>query len=421
MNTFKLEPGCQMTWDNGELKIRRYYDYFAQFASARKSMVTDFQQAKTELAGLIEKNVAERLVADVPVGVFLSAGIDSSIVAGMAARVADKQLKTFTIGFYDKEKNEAERAKRIAGHLGTDHTELYIEEAELLALLDDIPTYYDEPFGDSSQIPTMAVSALARRDVTVVLAGDGGDEFFCGYKTYVRLYWAHLLDKPAGLAYLLANEAMKSKLPITLRALVNNRDADYKTQLIADARDESAKALVKSHYSSPKFAIEKEIPAKNWQEKKMLLDIVRYLPDDILVKVDRASMKYALEVRCPLLDREIAEYSFRLPHSFKYHHGNKKWMLKQIAYDMIPPEMLDMPKIGFAVPLAKWLNGPLKARIERFSDEAILNKQGLFNHAALLTLVEKVNKSDSVVYSNVLWNYLIFQMWYQKHIEDLWN
>jgi asparagine synthase (glutamine-hydrolysing) len=420
-NTFKLEPGCQMVWDNGELTVTRYYSYFEQFALARDSLINDFPQAKAGLAALIERNVAERLVADVPVGIFLSAGIDSSVVAGMAARLSEKQVKTFTIGFHDESRNEAPRAGKIAKHLGTDHTELYIDETALLDLLDDIPLYYDEPFGDSSQIPTMAISALTRAHVTVALSGDGGDEFFCGYPTYDRVRWAQLLDKPAGLANQIIAKPLKSKLPNTLRALLNNRDADYKTQLIADVRDEFVKDIVGGDYRSPKFAIEKEIPATDWQEKRMLLDMVRYLPDDILVKTDRASMKYALENRCPLLDHSIAEYSFRLPQRFKYYRGEKKWILKQIAYDMIPRELLDMPKSGFTVPLARWLNKPLKARIALFGDKTILEKQGLFHYDPLNALINKVAQTDNVIYNVVLWNFLVFQMWYQKYIEDLWN
>jgi asparagine synthase (glutamine-hydrolysing) len=420
-NTYKLEPGCQMLWDNGELTVTRYYSYFEQFALGQKNLVTDFSQAKAELSALIEKNVAMRLVADVPVGIFLSAGIDSSLVTGMAARLSPKQVRTFTIGFYDETRNEAPRAQKIAKHLGTDHTELYIDEADLLNLIEDIPYYYDEPFGDSSQIPTMAISALTRSAVTVALSGDGGDEFFCGYPTYDRVYWAQLLDKPAGLANFLVGGSLKSKLPNTLRALLNNRDPDYKVQLIADVRDEFVKDIVGGGYSSPKFAIEKEIPATNWQEKRMLLDIVRYLPDGILVKSDRASMKYALETRCPLLDHAIAEYSFRLPQRFKYHHGKKKWMLKQIAYDMIPHELLDMPKRGFTVPMARWLNNPLQKKITTFSNKTLLKKQEIFNFDPLSALINKVAKTDHIIYNVVLWNFLVFQMWYQRYIEDLWT
>jgi asparagine synthase (glutamine-hydrolysing) len=233
---------------------------------------------------------------------------------------------------------------------------------------------------------------------------------------------AQLLDKPAGLANLILREPIKSKLPNTFRALLNNRDPNYKVQLIADVRDEFVRDIVQSvAYSSPKHAIEKEIPATDWREKRMLLDFVRWLPDDILVKTDRASMKYALENRCPLLDHSITEYSFRLPLEFKYHRGNVKWILKQIAYDMIPRELLDMPKRGFTIPMAKWLNNPLQAKIARYSDKSILEKQGIFNYDHLTVLINKVAKTDHIIYNVALWNFMIFQMWYQRYIEDLWN
>jgi asparagine synthase (glutamine-hydrolysing) len=426
-HTFKLEPGCQMTWHDDELAIKRYYSYFEQFELGRGDLVTDLAQAKSELVSLIEKSVAERLVADVPVGLFLSGGIDSSLVAGIAAKVSSKKPKTFTIGFHAKERDEAPRAKAIAKHLDTEHIEFYIAESDLLDLLDDVPTYFDEPFGDSSQIPTMAVSALAKHDVTVALSGDGGDEFFCGYNRYAFMHWAQLLDMPAGLLYGAINAVGINKSPVynalpdRARMLFHNRDADYKVQFIIEPENEIVKDILKEGHVSSKFAIEKEIHTRNWQEKRMLLDIARYLPDDILTKVDRAAMKYSLEVRCPLLDHRVSEYSFRLPHRFKYRRGERKWILKQLAYDLIPKNLLDMPKSGFSVPLAAWLRGPLKPRVAQFADKSLLEKQGIFNHEPLVSLINRVDTGDSYHYTTVLWNFLAFQMWYQKYIGDLWN
>lgn len=423
-NTCKLEPGCCMTWTDGVLQTRRYYSYLEQFALGAQQPVQHFNQAKDELSALIGDSVAKRMIANVPVGVFLSGGIDSTIVAGTAARIVPKPIRSFTIGFHAKERDEADRARAIAAHIGTEHVELYVEESTLLDLVDDIPRWFDEPHADASQIPTMLVSRLARQDVTVALSGDGGDEFFCGYNLYDWVLRAQRLDGIAGIADRMMRlpgiRPLRRKLPATAQALIANRRADTKVQLFTDVRESFVRDMLQVPVTSAKFPLERDIHTPNWQERRMLLDICTYLPDDVLVKTDRASMKYSLEVRCPLLDPAIAEYSFRLPHAFKYHGGEKKYILKQVAYDLVPPKLLDMPKRGFGVPLAKWLRGPLKPRVRRYTDPAALQKQQIFHHEALLQLVDRVERSNSSIYSGVLWAFVVFQMWYQMYIEDLW-
>lgn len=423
-HTYKLEPGHCMVWENGQIRKRQYYSYLEAFEKGREDPLRDPVEAQAGLSALVAQQVASRLTADVPVGVFLSGGVDSTLVAAHAARLAGGPLRSFTIGFHERERDEAEQARAIAQHIGTEHVELYAQEAELLSFVEDLPRWYDEPFADASQIPTMLVSKLARQEVAVALSGDGGDEFFCGYNLYDWVRRAQQLDGAAGVADKLFAlpfvRGAKRWLPTTARALLQNRPQATKVQLFTDVREEIVRELLCVPGTSPKFSLEGQIPTENWQEKRMLLDIHRYLPDDVLTKVDRASMKYSLEVRAPLLDPAIGEYSFRLSHGLKYRHGEKKWILKQAAYELVPQRLLDMPKKGFGVPLAKWLRGPLAEKVRMYADPAAMARQGIFRGEAVARLVRQVEQRSSTIYCGVLWAFVVFQMWYQMYIEDVW-
>lgn len=426
-NTYKLEAGCALVWENGAVSIRKYWDLLEKYRQRQSSPVLDVNEAKEGVKTYLRKSVEQRLAADVPVGVFLSGGIDSTLVAGMAAEVTDKPVRTFTIGSYYEMHNEADRAKRIAQHLGTEHTELYVSDEEVQSLAADIPQYFDEPFADDSQIPTMLVSRLAKQDVTVALSGDGGDELFCGYKSYDKLRRYQALDPVAGLVKGIislpgiSNLHIDKRLPKTVRALINNRSPHTKVQLGTYVREEITSEIVKGHAASAIFDIEKDIDSKDWGEKYMLLSFLTSLPDLMLCKTDRASMRYGLELRCPLLDIDVVEYAFGLPMELKYRSGEKKWLLKQIAYDYVPRELLDMPKKGFDLGVAKQLKGPLRGMIEKYANKEILEKQGIFNYEPLARLIDKLGNTDNEGSAgDILWAFLMFQLWYQKYIEDLW-
>ena len=261
----------------------------------------------------------------------------------------------------------------------------------MLWLVESIPQYFDEPMADSSEIPTMLVSALARKQVTVALSGDGGDEFFCGYQMYQKLGQAQKLDAAGALVYGISQlpglkqANLLGRLPFSVRTIAQNRDKRYKTQLCSDKYLACMKNLTGT--DQVRFDRELDYNVKNWQIRRMLLDMDTYLPGDILCKVDRASMKYSLEARCPILDQRVMEYSFRLPHSFKDHNGCQKYILKEIAYDYIPRELLDRKKTGFSVPLDKWLRGPLKNKLTDYASPAFLKQQGLFNADATSKLI----------------------------------
>lgn len=421
-NTYKMIPGTYLILENNEIKIEKYWDIVAEKAGKSKHLITDYAECKAELKKLLLQAVEDRMIADVPLGTFLSGGIDSTLVTAISQTISPEPVQTFSIGFYDVKRNEAPYAAEIAKHIGTNHHELYVGETEILEMLDKLPFYYDEPFSDSSQLPTMLVSKLASEQITVALSGDGGDEIFCGYKMYDWTYIAQKADILGNIcAHVPGMGALEKSLPTELRAFINNRDKSKKTQLYIDVMIEEADKLLGRTNKKIKYEQESLLSYTSWQERRMLLDMQTYLPDEILAKTDRASMKYSLEVRCPLLDYRIIEQSFRIPHQYKYHRFNKKYILKDVTYDYVPKELLDRPKKGFGVPLRKWLRTVLEDQIARYADVDKLKRQGIFVPEAVQLLIQKQEKSDKIMYSSMLWSFYSFQRWYQEYIEDLWN
>lgn len=437
----KLEPGmilrfcirtaggagsAQAEGCGSRIEKLRYWSIADSYRKGIADPVTDYGQAKAELKALLQKSVKSRMEADVPLGTFLSGGYDSSLVTAMAQEAAGTPVKTFSIGFAEKEYDESGYAAEVAKHLGTDHTAQIITEAEMLRLVDSIPKYFDEPMADSSQIPSMLVAALARQKVTVALSGDGGDEFFCGYQMYEKLALAQKLDMLGGMVYGISRLpgisrlGLLEKLPFSVRTIAQNRDPRYKTQLCSDKYLSCVKRLTGT--DEVRFDRETAYGVKNWQIRRMLLDMDTYLPGDILSKVDRATMKYSLEARCPVLDQDVMEYSFRLPHSFKDHKGCQKYILKDIAYDYIPKELLERPKTGFSVPMDKWLRGPLKEKLTDYASESFLRRQGLLDAEATQALVQGwLRQGDGGSYtgsnySRILWAFFILEQWYEEYL-----
>lgn len=421
-DTYKLEPGTYLIYKERKAEKAYYWNPVKEKQKSANSQIEDYDECKTRLEKLLLDSVSSRMIADVPLGSFLSGGIDSVLVTSLAQKISDRPIKTFTIGFYDKERNEAGYAKEIADYLGTDHTELYVGEKEIFDMLDELPYYFDEPFADSSQLPTMLVSQMAAKDITVALSGDGGDELFCGYKMYDWTWIAQHADWIGSiLSKTIGQTKMGNCLPTELRAFIHNRNPKRKTQLFISVMEEEAEKLIGRNLGSVKFCQEDMLDYPDWQERRMMLDIMTYLPDEVLAKTDRASMKYSLEVRCPILDYRIIEESFRIPHQYKYYRFDKKHILKELAYQYIPREMLDRPKKGFGVPLKKWLRTVLASQIEMYAEQEKLNRQGIFSADAVKELIKKQQNSDKISYSSMLWSFYVFQRWYQVYIEDLWN
>ena len=428
-NVYKLEAGSVLKFNNGEIKKWKYWNIKDVYHEMALDPVNNYEEAKQGLKERLKKAVVSRMIADVPLGTFLSGGYDSSLVTAMAQEFSNEPVKTFCIGFDVPSYNEAEYAKEIAKYLGTDHTELYISEKEMFDLVSSIPHYYDEPFADNSEIPSMLVSKLAKKDVTVALSGDGGDEFFCGYNVYDNVGQAQKLDFAGAIVHAvgqipLGSGKLLDKMPFRVRVVANNRNPETKTQLVSEGYIKASSAFINSEVDVLPilYPVERSYDVGNFQTRRMLLDMDTYLPEDILVKMDRASMKYSLENRCPIMDTDVMEYSFRIPHKFKYYNGDKKHILKDIAYDYIPKELLERPKTGFGVPMDAWLRGPLRDALLDYSSNDFLKKQGIFDAQFVSTFInDYVAKGDAgpatgANFSKIAWSFFIFQQWYSYYM-----
>jgi asparagine synthase (glutamine-hydrolysing) len=388
-----------------------------------------------ELDALLRDAVGRRMMADVPLGAFLSGGYDSSTVAALMQAQSSRPVKTFTIGFKEEGYDEAQHARAVAAHLGTDHTELYVTPAEALAVIPKLPTMYDEPFADSSQIPTFLVSQLARRHVTVALSGDGGDELFYGYERYFKAtkIWVLLSRLPlpvrrlaSGLLVHAPGNALEKTLGVLPKRLRVNHLADRLPKLaevLVCENGESFYRRLVSQWKEPERVVlgarkpetilsapDRLPPLPGLRERMMLLDMLTYLPDDILTKVDRASMAVSLEARVPLLDHRVVEFAWRVPTAYKYRDGQGKWLLRQVLYRYVPRELMERPKMGFGVPIEHWLRGPLRDWSEALLDEKRLREEGYFDPAPIRMMWEE-HVAGKRRWHYYLWDVLMFQAW----------
>jgi asparagine synthase (glutamine-hydrolysing) len=401
------------------------------------------EEARDQLNGLLGDAVKLRMVADVPLGVFLSGGVDSSTIVALMQAQSNRPVRSFTIGFHDATYNEAGYAKAVARHLGTDHTELYVTPEEAMAVIPRLATLYDEPFADSSQIPTFLVSQLARRHVTVSLSGDGGDELFGGYNRYSWWRgvwrWGGWMPRPlrttvaAGLLALPPRtwNGVFQKTDRFLPGQLKVHNPGEKIHKLAEAVSvDSPRALYThliSHWKSPAVIVRDatEPPTTvttpaSWAEVRdhtcwmMYLDLVTYLPDDILVKLDRASMGVSLEGRVPLLDHRVVEFAWQLPLAFKVRDGKSKWLLRQVLYQYVPQELIERPKTGFGVPIDSWLRGPLRDWAESLLEERRLAQEGFFDPAPIRQKwVDHL--SGRFDWHHSLWDILMFQAWHHEN------
>jgi asparagine synthase (glutamine-hydrolysing) len=369
---------------------------------------------------LLKTVIGREMISDRPLGAFLSGGIDSSTVVALMQAQSSRPVRTFTIGFSELEYNEAQHAKTVAAHLGTDHTELYVTPSDMLGLIPELPIRYDEPFADSSQIPTMLVSRLTRTHVTVSLSGDGGDELFGGYTRYPRGRWISRARAmlPAGLRRTIA--AGLSRVPG--RTNQSDRVRQLARLLGAETAEEMYRHVV-SQQTNPERVVlgaaepatlltngRRLAPGTAFVDYMMYLDLVTYLPDDILVKVDRASMAASLESRAPFLDHHVVEFAWRLPPSLKFRDGKSKWLLRRLLHRHVPEAMVERPKRGFSVPLGPWLSGPLRDWARDLLNRSRIRQDGFFDPAAIAELWADQQRGSHRSPGRI-WTILMFQAW----------
>jgi len=427
----KVMPGTIVAVKPG--RAPREITYWSAAAVAEQGVAHRFtgseDEAADQLDALLRDAVGLRMIADVPLGVFLSGGIDSSLVTAMMQAQSSAPVKTFSIGFVEEEYNEAEHAKKVAQHLGTLHTELYVKAEEAMAVIPKLPSMYDEPFADSSQIPTHLVSALARKHVTVSLSGDGGDELFGGYYRYFlgqkAFNYISRVPRPLrGVAGGVMSSIPKTVWDRALRRQNRAGERIHKLARIMSTSDQDAMYFeLVSHWKGlVAGARERELPLTDksrWPrlddaiERMMYFDLISYLPDDILAKVDRASMAVSLEAREPLLDHRLIEFAWTLPLSMKVRDGKGKWLLRKVLYRYVPEALIERPKMGFGMPVGAWTRGPLRAWAESLLDERRLREDGLLD-AERIREMWRAHLAGEGDWQQYIWTVLMFQAWQEE-------
>ncbi|MBE5895675.1 MAG: asparagine synthase (glutamine-hydrolyzing) [Lachnospiraceae bacterium] len=420
-DTFKLLPGCilQLQYPFSREEIRPYWSMReVALCGEQNPFSGSFEEATEQLEHLLKQSVKGQLMSDVPLGAYLSGGIDSATVVSLMQECSSSKVKTFTIGFYDKAYNEAEFAKEIAAHLGTEHTELYVGEKECKDVIPLLPGIYGEPFADSSQIPTYLVSKLAKSKVTVSLSGDAGDELFCGYTTYSKLaaVWKKANLAPKGLRHMAGglgckagfnNKFYRGSKCLGCDTILQMKEALGYTSIMMERLPVGSRAdiLKRPEWATPTL--------KDEMAGMMLDDMLHYHPDDILVKVDRAGMAVSLENRIPMLDKDVVEFAWSLPTEYKYDGRTSKKILKEVLYRYVPKEMMDRPKKGFSVPLTRWLT---EGDTAQWAQELMLHSKAAKDGILRGAEVEKLWKGflAGKEPSRLVWTVLMLEQWYRE-------
>jgi asparagine synthase (glutamine-hydrolysing) len=441
-NTFKLVPGHYGVFERGDLKIRPYWQPPESGSGPKKTDACE-EDILEELDRILTRSVSERLVSDVPLGALLSGGIDSSMVVALMQKVNTSPVRTFSIGFKDQKYDEAPWAYKVARYLGTDHTELYVTPKEAMDVIPKLPEIYDEPFGDPSGIPTFLVSRLARSHVTVALSGDGGDEQFCGYVRYWVTEKMHTRFQrlPRSFRRLLAyltgkipSQFMERSYPVWSRfALQRFQVANFPDKwqkLIAMMEANSLQDLYRTTIclwplNEVPLLTGRVLPESIFEQtfqksqrlsilsRLMRVDQMTYLPDAMLTKVDRASMAVSLEVRVPLLDHRVMEFTSSLPEGLKYRNGEGKYILKKLLARYVPSELFERPKMGFAVPIDKWFRNELKELLLDYLSPERVKREGLFDHNIVEQKIQE-HLSGKINHQYRIWALLMWEMWREK-------
>ena len=443
-NCFKLKPGHFIEYDlvDNFYSIHKYWDITDFYLMDKFDKSED--QIIQEVSEILESSCKYRMISDVKTGVFLSGGFDSSLALALTQEEHGKSVNTFTVGFHDEQYNEANHAKKIADYLSANHTEYYCTEDDMLDFVKKLPFFWDEPFADESALPTVIVSRLAKKDVTVALSADGGDEIFCGYSKYFAInklfkvkknHIANLVLKfiitniPVRFLYYLNNI-----LPASIRqtdievkfqkfkSLINSEDLkDAFIRASSSVSPDYLENILKNgsykFFDKTEFNNFSQLKGLDKLDQMMAIDYKTFLPDDVLCKVDRASMSVSLEGREPLLDHRIAEYMARVPSVMKYKKGMGKYILRQVLYKYIPKNIVDKPKTGFSVPIKNWLLGDLKGLAIESLESKDLEKDDIFHPEALKLIADEL-KDGQLKSPALVWNIIMYVLWRREWIHD---
>lgn len=418
----KVNPGSFLTFHKNKISKKYYW-------KPENKIITkpykDFDSNKKKLQSLLQESIKKRLISDVPIGVFLSGGTDSSIVTAIAQEVNQTPINTFSIGFKEDKYNESEHAEKVAKHIGTNHYEFILKEDDALNELENIMIHFDEPFADSSALPTLLVSKMARKHVTVCLSGDGGDELFMGYGAY---QWANRINHPifGALRYpiskllSLSSNNRKKRAGLVFKSPSNNwKSHIFSQEQYLFSELEINKLLINPHENLciNKLNSDFELSRKlSYCEKQAFFDLNNYLIDDLLVKVDRSSMYSSLEARVPLLDHQVVEFALNLESELKINNGIQKYILKELLYDYVPKEIMDRPKWGFTIPLSKWLKSDLYFLIDKYLNETILKELKIYNIDIVKNYISRYLNGEDYLW-NRIWSLIILN----KHLKENTN
>lgn len=417
-NIYKLQPGEYLRINKSNFEIKSYWNLTDKI---NKEVIYSEKEAIVKISDLLASSVQYQLKSDVPFGVFLSGGIDSSLITAQAVAIANTSINTFSIGFKEQKFNESEYAAKVAKYLGTNHHEFIISEDDALELAEKLTDIYDEPFADSSAIPTLLVSKLAKSKVTVTLSGEGGDELFMGYGSYI---WAKRLDNP----FIKYNKRL---IQYILKSLSDNkykRAANLFDKVSDDiiqqhifsqeqyyfSNSELNKLLVQDSFNTQLYYLDNYSRELNALEKQAMFDLKYYLPGDLLTKVDRASMHYSLETRVPYLDHRLVELALNISPELKYKNGVTKYILKEILYQYLPKDLFNRPKQGFAIPLSKWLKTDLHYLIDKYLNKTIIKQFDVVNYYIVEDLIMRFKNREDYLY-NRIWLLIVLHSWLIKN------
>jgi asparagine synthase (glutamine-hydrolysing) len=441
----KLPAGFMLTLKIGSRLpvLESYWSALDESINGRQSLFCgDSTEAIDSLEGVLSNSIKYQMVSDVPLGAFLSGGVDSSLIVALMQQHSAKPIQTFSVGFKEHSYNEAEQASAVALHLGANHQDIYVTSQDALNLIPELPTIYSEPFADSSQIPTFLLSKLARQHVTVALSGDGGDELFGGYNRYqfTNKHWHWMCRTPLWLRHRVASILMLPSLESwdliitilkpffpSIRRLAHPADMIYKgAKVMASVTATDLYISLVSHWQNTSElvigghdlpllseATLARLSTLSYVDQIMILDMLTYMSDDILTKVDRASMATSLEVRIPFLDHRVVEFASRLPATYTCRDAQSTWILRQVLSRYVPKQLIGKPKMGFGLPIGQWLRGPLREWAEGLLNEKRLQQDGYLN-SALIREAWQQHISGRFDLGAKLWTVLLFQAWLES-------